>query len=107
MLSRQVIRPLERLSAFSLTVGRAQGTQSSRAESADLTQLSSRPDQMGHLGRSLERMQRVIEERLYDLSTLLDTSRAVVSTLDSRAVLDRILEQTGRLTGSSSPGQAC
>jgi PAS domain S-box-containing protein len=100
VLSRQVIRPLERLSAFSLTVGRAQGTHSSSAEPADLTQLSSRPDQMGHLGRSLERMQRVIEERLYDLSTLLDTSRAVVSTLDSRAVLDRILEQTGRLTGS-------
>jgi PAS domain S-box-containing protein len=100
VLSRQVIRPLERLSAFSLTVGQSQVQRSSRTEPADLTELSSRPDQMGHLGRSLERMQRVIEERLYDLSTLLDTSRAVVSTLDSRVVLDRILEQTGRLTGS-------
>jgi PAS domain S-box-containing protein len=45
-------------------------------------------------------MERVIQDRLSDLSTLLDTSRAVVSTLDSQVVLDRILEQTARLTGT-------
>ncbi|HET7009953.1 MAG TPA: ATP-binding protein [Anaerolineales bacterium] len=97
-LSRQVIRPLERLSAFSLTVG--QSRDASHPAHAELTEVSGRPDQMGHLGRSLERMERVIQERLHDLSTLLDTSRAVISTLDSRDVLDRILEQTARLTGT-------
>jgi PAS domain S-box-containing protein len=98
VLSRQVIRPLERLSAFSLTVGEAHDPLS--PAHAELSELGARPDQMGHLGRSLERMDRVIQERLHDLSMLLDTSRAVVSTLDSRIVLDRVLEQTSRLTGS-------
>jgi len=98
VLSRQVIRPLERLAAFSQTVGST--PDGMRPDRSDLRTLAERPDQMGHLGRSLERMEKVIAERLRDLSTLLDTSRAVVSTLDSQAVLDRILEQTGRLTGA-------
>jgi signal transduction histidine kinase len=96
VLSRDVIRPLERLAAFSQTVAHPESA--TRSERADLAGVAGRPDQMGHLGRSLVRMERVIQERLHDLSRLLDTSRAVVSTLDSRAVLDRILEQTARLT---------
>ena len=98
VLSRQVIGPLERLAAFSFTVGAT--PDGMRPDRSDLRTLAERPDQMGHLGRSLERMEKVIAERLRDLSTLLDTSRAVVSTLTRRRVLDRILEQTGRLTGA-------
>ena len=99
-LSRRVIEPLERLTAFSRSVGRPAG--SPRPERARLGPLTGRADQIGDLGRSLERMDRAIEERLQELATLLDTSQAVISTLDSSVVLDRILEQTSRLTGAET-----
>ncbi len=99
-LSRRVIQPLERLAAYSRTIGRP--GQAGRPERDHIAPLSRRPDQMGHLTRSLERMERSVEERLRELETLLDTGRAVVSTLDSSVVLDRILEQTGRLTGADT-----
>ncbi|MFQ5437181.1 MAG: histidine kinase dimerization/phospho-acceptor domain-containing protein, partial [Anaerolineae bacterium] len=51
------------------------------------------------LTRSLSRMRGDIADRLNELSTLLETSRAVVSHLDSTTVLDRILEQVERLMG--------
>ncbi|MCA9925893.1 MAG: GAF domain-containing protein, partial [Anaerolineales bacterium] len=95
-LSRRVIKPLERLAEFSqsLREGAAFETLSG---SSDMSSLTSRPDQMGLLMRSLTRMQQAIEARLNELSTLLDTSAAVVSTLDQQTVLDRILEQVERL----------
>ena len=99
-LSRRVIQPLERLAAFSLSVGRPPGTP--RPEREVLELLAARPDQLGNLARNLERMERTIEDRLLELSTLLDTSQAVVSTLDSAVVLDRILEQTSRLIGAET-----
>ena len=49
-------------------------------------------------GVRLVRMEEVIERRLAELSTLLETGKAVVSTLDSQAVLDIIVDQTIRLT---------
>jgi GAF domain-containing protein len=54
---------------------------------------------MGHLVRALTQMERDIERRFAELSTLLETSTAVVSTLDSQRVLDIILEQVQRLLG--------
>jgi PAS domain S-box-containing protein len=99
-LTHRVIRPLERLAAFSLTIGTRPGDP--RPEREALAPLAARPDQMGHLVRSLERMELSIQERLQELATLLDTGQAVVSTLDSSAVLARILEQTGRLTGADT-----
>jgi PAS domain S-box-containing protein len=94
-LSRQVIQPLERLASYSQTIGLEK--QFDPAQRRELANLAKRPDQIGHLIRSLERMEEAIEARLQELSTLLQTSAAVISTLDSQTVLNRILEQVERL----------
>jgi PAS domain S-box-containing protein len=90
-----VINPLERLASFSQSIGREQLGMGWQTEV--IAKLSKRPDQVGHLTRSLTRMQEAIEARLNELSTLLQTSTAVVSTLDSQVVLERILEQVEHL----------
>jgi PAS domain S-box-containing protein len=94
-LARQVIRPLGRLAAFSLTVGQEQEIHPTERE--ELNKLSTRLDQVGHLAHSLLRMEEAIHTRFQELATLMETSAAVVSTLDSQIVLDRILEQVERL----------
>lgn len=98
-LSRQVIRPLEDLASFSQTIGLDEGI--SEAQRQAILKLSDRSDQIGHLIRSLSRMEQAIDARLKELSTLLQTSGAVVSTLDSQTVLNRILEQVELLMGIS------
>lgn len=90
MLSRRVIGPLERLAAFSAAISRRAVAPADRAH---LARHSERADQMGHLIRALTQMEQDIERRFTELSTLLDTSTAVVSTLDSQRILDVILEQ--------------
>lgn len=97
VLARLVLRPVERLAAFSRTIGMDEEVPESQRK--HLSALSERPDQIGHLIRSLTRMEKAIQARLRELSTLLETSAAVVSTLDSQTVLDRILEQVERLMG--------
>jgi signal transduction histidine kinase len=99
-LNRQVMQPIERLTAFSQSLSYPPEKPSSARE--DIAPLSMRLDQMGHLVRSFTRMEESIEKRLTELSTLLETSKAVVSTLDSQIVLDRILEQTSRLVGAET-----
>ena len=94
-LSRRVLHPLERLASFSQTIGLDEDI--THDDRHALTRLSSRSDQIGNLIRSLSRMEQAIEARLKELSTLLQTSAAVVSTLDSQMVLNRILEQVGLL----------
>ncbi len=94
MLSRRVIAPLEQLAQFSAAISQRTVAPSDRAH---LAQHSARLDQMGHLIRALTQMEQDIERRFTELSTLLDTSTAVVSTLDSQKVLDTILEQVQRL----------
>ena len=97
-LSRRVVGPLERLAEFSQEVG-LEDEFSADSHRAALTRLIERPDQMGLLSRSLTRMQQAIEARLNEVSTLLETSTAVVSSLDQETVLNRILEQAERLLG--------
>jgi PAS domain S-box-containing protein len=94
-LSRQVLQPLETLTAFSRTIGLDQEITNEQRKSLD--RLSRRPDQIGDLIRSLNRMEEAIEARLQELSTLLEISASVVSTLDTQTVLNRILEQVERL----------
>ncbi len=96
ILSRRIIRPLERLANFSqeIALGDDLPVEHHRAALATLIE---RPDQMGLLTRALTQMQQAIETRFDEISTLLDTSAAVVSTLDQETVLSRILEQTERL----------
>jgi|Deesub1362A_J573_1020465.scaffolds.fasta_scaffold01908_3 PAS domain S-box-containing protein len=96
-LASRVLRPLEQLADYSQRLGR--GTPPPDDGVHPLAAYTSRPDQMGHLIRSFTRMESAIRARINELSTLLQTSAAVVSTLDSSVVLERILEQLERLLG--------
>ena len=93
-LSRRMLKPIESLASYS----RAIGTDSEYSDE-EIENLSLRYDQMGHLTRSFQRMHSDMQDRLNELAILLDTSSAVVSTLDSKDVLNRILEQVERLLG--------
>lgn len=93
-LYNRVIDPLERLAALSQTIGLQEIHPDQRVI---FRKLSKRPDQMGKLINNLTRMEAAIQDRLNELSTLLDTSAAVVSSLDTDIVLNRILEQVERL----------
>jgi len=96
-LSLQVLRPLEELASYSRTIGQ-EGPHTPHQQ-ASLARLKQRPDQVGHLVRTLLRMEADIAARMQELHTLLQTSAAVASTLDSRTVLARILAQVERLLG--------
>lgn len=94
-LTVRVIRPIERLAPISEAIGLNQPI--SQEENNQLLSQSRRDDQIGHLIRSIIRMRDSIAERMKEQATLLETSTAVVSTLDLETVLNRILEQMGRL----------
>jgi len=94
-LTIRVIRPIERLAPISEAIGLNQPI--SAEEQRHLLTQSQRNDQIGHLIRSIIRMKDSIAERLKEQATLLETSTAVVSTLDPETVLNRVLEQMGRL----------
>jgi len=94
-LSRMIIQPLGNLAAYSRLIG--EDEEATEEQDKILSELANRPDQMGNLTRSLKRMEQDIEARLKELSTLLETSAAVVSTLDPQTVLNRILRQVERL----------
>ena len=93
----RVIRPVEKLAEYSRALGSGQALEARDAE--QLARFSTRPDQIGHLIRSFKRMEAAVNARIEELGTLLETSAAVVSTLESQAVLERILEQVERLLG--------
>jgi len=97
-LSLQVLRPLETLANYSREIGQS-GPHTPNQQTA-LARLRKRPDQVGHLVRTLLRMEADITARMQELHTLLQTSAAVASTLDSRTVLARILAQVERLLGA-------
>jgi len=94
-LNRQAISPLSHLVEYSQTIG--QDFSISDEQREHLERLSQRTDQVGNLTNSLVRMEKVIEARLNELSTLLQTSAYVLSSLDSQVVLNRILNQVERL----------
>jgi len=94
-LTIRVIRPIERLGPISESIGRNQPI--SLEDQNHLISASKREDQIGHLIRSIIRMKDSIAERMEEQATLLETSTAVVSSLDPEIVLNQILEQMGRL----------
>src|SRR5574341_554833 len=94
-LSIRVINPIERLAPISEAIGENQPI--SPEERDRLNRLARRSDQIGHLIRSILRMEDSIADRMKEQATLLETNTAVVSSLDLQVVLDRILEQMGRL----------
>ncbi len=89
-LTARVIQPLEQLTRFSRAGG--QPARPGNPGQASLDRLAIRQDQVGDLARTLLR-------RLTELETLLETSTAVVSSLDAEQVIDSILEQVQRLLG--------
>jgi len=94
-LTVRVIRPIERLAPISEAIGLNQPI--SLEEHKHLISESRRSDQIGHLNQSIIRMKDSIAERIQEQATLLETSTAVVSSLDLETVLNQILEQMGRL----------
>jgi len=86
---------LEKLAIYSQSI--SSNETFSVKQRKELTSLANRPDQVGHLTDTLVQMEADIKARLNELGTLLQTSAAVVSTLENQAVLDRILEQVERL----------
>lgn len=94
-LTVRVIRPIERLAPISEAIGLNQPI--SLEEQKHLISESRRNDQIGHLNQSIIRMKDSIAERIQEQATLLETSTAVVSSLDLETVLNQILEQMGRL----------
>ncbi len=93
-LSRRMLKPIETLASYSQSVGGNKDL-----SSKEIDEISKRYDQLGHLTRSFQRMQSDMQDRFDELAILLETSAAVVSTLDSKDVLNRILTQVERLLG--------
>jgi signal transduction histidine kinase len=91
-LMRQVIRPLHALAT------RHQGLPSFGATlPAYVSALPTRADEVGILARSLQRLEDEVTTRLSELNTLLETSNAVVGTLDPQAVAQTIIREVQRL----------
>jgi len=95
LLSRRVVNPIEQLASLSRAIGSKQ--ELGAAERRKVNALSKRPDQIGYLIRSILRMEESIAKRINEQETLLETSKAVVSTLDPQIVLERILQQVQKL----------
>jgi len=95
ILSWRVINPIEKLAPISEAIGMNQEIE--KSQRTQIEKMSRRGDQIGNLIRSILRMEDSIKERMKEQTTLLETSAAVVSSLDLSVVLDRILEQVGRL----------
>jgi PAS domain S-box-containing protein len=95
MLNLRVVDPIERLAPASEAIGINKPL---RPEDRQILEAQARRrDQVGDLTRAILRMEGLIADRMKEQSTLLETSTAVVSSLDLRTVLDRILEQASRL----------
>ena len=95
LLARRIVNPIERLTSLSRAIGSKQEV--SEEERKKVNILSKRRDQIGYLIRSILRMEESIATRINEQETLLETSKAVVSTLDPQIVLDRILLQVQKL----------
>jgi len=95
MLNLRVVTPIERLAPTSEAIGMNKPI---RPEDRIILETQARrSDQVGNLTRSILRMEELIADRMKEQSILLETSTAVVSSLDLRTVLERILDQASRL----------
>jgi signal transduction histidine kinase/HAMP domain-containing protein len=95
LLSIRVIRPIEKLAPITQAIGMNQPI--ADQERNQIRSMSNRADQIGDLIRSFLRMEDSINTRMKEQATLLETSAVVVSSLELNTVLNRILEQAGRL----------
>ncbi len=95
MLHRSLLAPLAQMAAYSRALGRRREGEST--PTPPLPDVAHRTDQLGDLARALADMETALQRRFRELATLLETSQAVVSTLDANEVIDRILEEVQRL----------
>ncbi len=91
LLSR-VIRPLHTLAIQHQVL-----PTSEQSIPVNTTVLAARDDEVGNLARSLVRLERDGLEKLGELRTLLETSNAVVGSLEPRAVVGKIIREARRL----------
>ncbi|MBE3565411.1 MAG: PAS domain-containing protein [Thermogemmatispora sp.] len=92
LLHLRVIRPLQALA------GQHQALPASADAIPTATLLLARQrDEIGDLARSLIRLERDGLRKLSELHTLLETSNAVVRSLDPRAVIEEIMHEVQRL----------
>ena len=92
MLLLRVIRPLHTLAIEHQTL-----PQSEQSIPLHATELARRNDEVGNLARSLVRLELDGLEKLGKLQTLLETSNAVVGSLDPHAVVGQIIREARRL----------
>jgi signal transduction histidine kinase len=92
MLLNRVIQPLH-----TLAIQHQALPTSEQAISVHTTLLAARSDEVGGLARSLVRLEHDGLEKLGELRTLLETSTAVVESLEPRAVVGKIIGEVRRL----------
>jgi PAS domain S-box-containing protein len=92
MLLGRVIRPLHTLAIQHQTL-----PASAHSIPTATLLLAQRNDEVGHLARSLIRLERDGLEKLGELRTLLETSNAVVGSLEPHAVVGKIIREVRRL----------
>jgi signal transduction histidine kinase len=92
MLLLRVIRPLH-----TLAIQHQALPASEQSIPVHATVLAGRDDEVGDLARSLVRLERDGLEKLGELRTLLETSNAVVESLEPRAVVGKIIREVQRL----------
>lgn len=95
LMLQRYITPLERLIDLS-EVLRWRGHLHPE-ERRQLTALAQQPGQVGRLAQSITALEAEIQHRFLQLTTLLQTSRAVAASLDTDRVLDSILVQVQTL----------
>jgi PAS domain S-box-containing protein len=92
MLLVRVIRPLHTLAAQHQAL-----PTSEQSISVDAIVLAARDDEVGELARSLVRLERDGLKKLGELHTLLETSNAVVGSLEPHTVVGKIIREVQRL----------
>ncbi|HEX8726971.1 MAG TPA: histidine kinase dimerization/phospho-acceptor domain-containing protein, partial [Ktedonobacterales bacterium] len=98
LLVDRVIRPLHALAVqHQVFPVQASAQTSSSRRLRHTTELARREDEVGGLARSVERLERDVLAQFGELRTLLDTSNAVVQSLDPRAVGETIIREVRRL----------
>ncbi|MGE5334040.1 MAG: ATP-binding protein [Nitrososphaerota archaeon] len=92
VLVRRVVRPLHTLAAQHVQLPPPGHT-----HIQPLPGIGERSDEIGELTRSLHGLKREVVMQLAELHTLLETSNAVVNSLDPRAVATTIIREVRRL----------
>jgi len=95
VLSERMIAPLQTITAH--IKGQQLEAPTRYAKVHPLAHYTGRSDQLGHLGKSVIETEKMIRAQLDELTTLLETSTAVTSSLDTQTVLENILAQVEQI----------